>query len=125
MTAALVLCGPEGGQQIFRVKGQLILGGGEKICAYDVENALQLIPKVRQSIVVGIPDPMYGEVPAAVIRLEPGAHCTVEQITAFLRTQIAKYQIPAVFRFVEEIPMTRNGKPDKAAARKLFQAVQN
>lgn len=106
-------------------KKDMINRGGEKICAYDVENALQLIPKFRQSIVVGIPDPMYGEVPAAVIRLEPGAHCTVEQITAFLRTQIAKYQIPAVFRFVEEIPMTRNGKPDKAAARKLFQAVQN
>ena len=36
MTAALVLCGPEGGQQILRVKGQLILGGGEEVCARQI-----------------------------------------------------------------------------------------
>ena len=101
-------------------KKDMINRGGEKICAYDIENVLHQLPEIDEAVVVGIPDEKYGEVPAAAVRFERSESLTEEEITAYLRTQVAKYQIPVQFRFVEEIPRTINGKPDKKGVRALF-----
>lgn len=101
-------------------KKDMINRGGEKICAYDVENVLHNLAEISEAVVVGIPDKMYNEIPVAAVKFEHGCFLTEEEITAYLRTQIARYQIPVKFCFVEEIPRTVNGKPDKNGVRALF-----
>lgn len=103
-------------------KKDMINRGGEKVCSYDVENELLRIPGIIDSAVVGIPDSVYGEVPAAAIVLASGVKLPAENIQAFLCQTLAKYQIPVRFLFLDFIPQTRNSKADKKAVQALFQA---
>lgn len=101
-------------------KKDMINRGGEKISTIDVENALCAIPGVSEAIVAGIPDEMYGEIPAAAVKLENGVRLAEEEIRSFLKLQLAGYMIPVRYIFLKNLPRTVNGKPDKQAVKKLF-----
>ena len=49
----------------------MINRGGEKICSFDVENEIYKLEGVNEAAVVGIPDEVYGEVAAALVKLDP------------------------------------------------------
>ena len=53
-------------------KKDMINRGGEKICSFDVENEIYKLKGVNEAAVVGIPDDVYGEVAAALVKLGPG-----------------------------------------------------
>lgn len=95
-----------------RVK-DMVIRGGENIYPREVEDFLHRHPKVQDVQVFGIPDPKYGEELCAWIVLKPGVDATAEEITAFCKGQIAHYKVPRHIRFVEEMPMTVTGKPQK------------
>ncbi len=95
-----------------RVK-DMVIRGGENIYPREVEDFLHRHPKVQDVQVFGIPDPKYGEELCAWIVLKPGADTTAEEITTFCKGQIAHYKVPRHLRFVEELPMTVTGKPQK------------
>ena len=101
-------------------KKDMINRGGEKICTVDVENALCSIPEINEAIVAGIPDEKYSEVPVAAVKFEKGCSISKEEIRIRLGTQFAKYMIPTQYIFLEDIPRTVNGKPDKKAVKQLF-----
>lgn len=98
----------------------MINRGGEKIWSFDVENELYKIQGIEEAAVIGIPDNIYGEVAAAVVKLLPGAALTAESIRQKLKSKIAKYKIPARILILDEIPITPNGKIDKKTIKKLF-----
>lgn len=102
-------------------KKNMINRGGEKIWCYDVENELTSIEGVLDAAVVGLPDEVYGEVPAAVVEIEKGCALTVGDIRQYLHGRIAKYKIPVKIMEVEEIPQTVNGKPDKGKIQELLE----
>lgn len=102
-------------------KKDMINRGGEKIWSFDVENELYQIEGVADAAVVGIPDEIYGEVAAAVIKLLPHVTLTESCIKKMLAGKIAKYKIPAKILFLNEIPVTPNGKVDKRTIKTLFQ----
>ncbi|MDO4665333.1 MAG: AMP-binding protein [Actinomycetaceae bacterium] len=54
-----------------RVK-DMINRGGEKVWSIDVEEALRALPQVRDAMVAGVPDDVYGEVPVAGVVLADG-----------------------------------------------------
>lgn len=101
-------------------KKNMINRGGEKIWCYDIENEMESIPGIQNAAVVGIADEVYGEVAAAVVELKPGSRLTAEEIKAHLKTRIASYKIPVEIKITAEIPQTPNGKPDKAAIKKML-----
>lgn len=101
-------------------KKDMINRGGEKICSFDVENVLHQLEGIDEAAVVGIPDEIYGEVAAAIIKILPGYHLTKEDIQNKLIGKIAKYKIPVDIRFVESIPLTKNNKVDKKMIRQYF-----
>ncbi|XCP85504.1 class I adenylate-forming enzyme family protein [Roseburia hominis] len=101
-------------------KKDMINRGGEKIWCYDVENAIAGMEEILDSAVVGIPDEMYGEVAAAIVRLKKGSGLTVEKIQQYLYGRMAKYKVPVKIRMVETVPKTPNGKTDKIRIRKML-----
>lgn len=101
-------------------KKDMINRGGEKICSYDVENELYRIDGVEEAAVVGIPDPVYGEVAAAAIKRREGSQLSAEDIHAALVNRLAKYKIPAKILFIDEIPVNPSGKPNKREIRSMF-----
>lgn len=95
-----------------RVK-DMVIRGGENIYPREVEDFLHRHPKVQDVQVFGIPDPKYGEELCTWIVLKPGVSAEAEEITTFCKGQIAHYKVPRHIRFVEELPMTVTGKPQK------------
>jgi len=102
-----------------RVK-DMVIRGGENLYPKEIEDFLFTHPKVQQVQVFGLPDPKFGEELCAWIVLRSGESAHEEEIRAFCRGQIAHLKIPRYIRFVEEIPMTVTGKPQKFKMREAM-----
>jgi fatty-acyl-CoA synthase len=99
-----------------RVK-DMVIRGGENVYPREVEEFLFRHPKVAAVQVFGVPDARYGEELAAWIITKPGQACTEDEIRDFCRDQIARYKVPRYIRFVDELPVTVTGKPQKFVMR--------
>jgi acyl-CoA synthetase (AMP-forming)/AMP-acid ligase II len=101
-------------------KKDMLITGGENVYSREVEEALDRHPAVRESAVIGKPDPVWGESVCAIIILHPGQALTRDELIAFARTQIASYKCPKSVFFVDEMPRQVTGKTDKIALRALY-----
>ena len=95
----------------------MIIRGGENIYPREIEEFLFSHPKVLDVQVFGIPDTKMGEVVCAWV--VPVAGCRVDQdeVIQFCVDKIAHYKIPKHIKFVDELPMTITGKPQKFVMR--------
>ena len=107
-----------------RVK-DMIIRGGENISPREIEDFLYLHPAVQDVAVIGVPDPKYGEVVCACVRLRAGASATEEEIRTFCRDRIAHYKVPRHVRFVDGFPLTVTGKIQKYRIREQMRAELN
>jgi acyl-CoA synthetase (AMP-forming)/AMP-acid ligase II len=89
-----------------------INSGGEKIYPEEVEAALKGHPDVFDALVVGVPDPRFGQHVAAVVHVREGARPTLADLDAFVRSEIAGYKVPRSLWFVDEVKRSPAGKPD-------------
>jgi fatty-acyl-CoA synthase len=101
-------------------KKDMIITGGFNVYAREVEDVIVEQAGVRQAAVIGIPDPKWGETVKAVVVLEPGATVTADEIIAAVRARKGAVQAPKSVEFVDSIPVTAIGKPDKKALRVRF-----
>ena len=97
---------------------QAIIRGGFKVMPDDVRTALEGHRAVQGAAVVGQPDERLGETPVAMVELRE----TVDTATLvdYLRTRLARYEIPTRIVIVEQIPRTPSGKADLGAVRRFF-----
>ncbi len=101
----------------------MIIRGGLNIYPREIEELLQTHPAVAEAAVVGIPDEMWGEQLAAVIRLNPAAERpSVDELRAFCRAQMSAHKTPAYWSFVEAMPVTPTGKVQKYVLRDQLSA---
>ena len=97
---------------------QCINTGGEKVFPEEVEEALKTHPSVRDAVVVGVPDPRFGERICAVVEPEPGADPpSLEDMAAHVKSKLAAYKAPRELVVVPSIGRAPNGKVDYKASR--------
>ena len=99
-----------------KITGRLkdvIIRGGENVYPKEIEDFLYLIPGVAQVQVFGLPDENYGEIVCAWFVLQNGAVLSSQDVIDFCKNQIAHQKVPTVIEFVEVLPMTVTGKPQK------------
>ncbi len=101
-------------------KKDMIITGGENVYCAEVENALAAHPAVGELAVIGLPHERWGETPAAVVVLRPGASLTVEELREFGSDQLARYKLPTVLHVVEGLPRNASGKVMKNVLRGQF-----
>jgi acyl-CoA synthetase (AMP-forming)/AMP-acid ligase II len=89
-----------------------INSGGEKVFPEEVEAALRTHPAVFDTLVVGVPDPRWGERVAAVVHVRPGHTLTLEDLDEHARKHIAGYKVPRELHLVDEIARQPSGKAD-------------
>lgn len=99
-----------------------INSGGEKIYPEEVEAALKTHPEVFDALVVGVPDPRYGQHVAAVVQARGNARPSLEEINTCARTEIAGYKVPRSLWFVDEVKRSPAGKPDYRWAKEQTEA---
>jgi acyl-CoA synthetase (AMP-forming)/AMP-acid ligase II len=100
---------------------QAIIRGGFKVMPDDVRAALESHPAVQGAAVVGRTDDRLGETPVAMVELRDAV--SAEDLAAFLRTRLARYEIPTDIAIVEAIPRTPSGKADLGAVSRHFAAI--
>lgn len=93
-------------------KKDLIVASGYKVWPRDVEDVLYQHPAVRETAVVGVPDPYRGETVKAFVALKPGMEGSVsaEELITFCKERMAAYKYPRQVEIVPEIPKTLTGK---------------
>jgi fatty-acyl-CoA synthase len=93
---------------------EMFISGGENVYPAEVENVLAGHPAVAEAAVVAAPDPRWGEVGCAFLRLAEGRPRPAEaELRAFCRARLAAYKVPASFEYVEDFPRTAAGKVQK------------
>ncbi len=103
-------------------KKDIIIRGGEKITCLEVEAALYALPAIAEACVFGLPDARYGEIPAAVISLQPRQTCTGDEVRQALGMSLAAFKVPAkIWIEPEQLPRLGTGKIDKVSLRATFQ----
>jgi long-chain acyl-CoA synthetase len=88
----------------------MIISGGNNVYPREVEEVLIQHPAVRNVVVIGIPDPYWGEAVHAVIVLEDGVTATAEDIVSYCAQHLAGYKKPKAVDFVSELPVSGYGK---------------
>jgi long-chain acyl-CoA synthetase len=98
---------------------QAIIRGGFKVMPEDVRVALESHPAVAGAAVVGRPDERLGETPVAMVELRTSTDTPA--LVEYLRTRLARYEIPTQITIVDTIPRTSSGKADLSQIRRFFE----
>jgi fatty-acyl-CoA synthase len=105
-----------------RILGRLdhvIISGGEKVAAEEIEAALVAHPAVHGALVFAVADSRWGQRPVALFTSdEPLA---VDALRDWLRPRLGSYKQPADVMQVASLPLTGSGKPDRQRARVDYQ----
>ena len=91
-------------------KKDMINVGGEKVFPSEVEDMMLSHPKIKDLVIVGIPDDLKGEAPKAFIVLREEASSTEEEIRAYCKEKMAPYKVPVAVEFIAEVPRAASGK---------------
>lgn len=99
--------------------------GGEKIGCEEVESHVSQHPAVADAKLVPMPDPFYGEKGCIFIIPRPGMPAPdVRELAQFLVERgLAKYKCPERVEVVEAFPVTRVGKVDKPAMKRVIAGI--
>ena len=126
LTSDLAEIGDDGALTVLGRADDVINTGGRKVLPQDVERAidrsLMLRGLVRAAVVVGVPDPEWGQRVEALVTLEEGtdpAEASALVRSALRTTEVPAHMIPKRVHVVEELPLLGIGKVDRAAARRL------
>jgi o-succinylbenzoate---CoA ligase len=94
--------------------------GGEKVVPGEVEAVLGTAPGVADVVVVGLPDPEWGEaVTAIVVPANPANPPNLAVLRSSVRAVMSAYAAPRRLVLVSQFPLLPSGKPDRVAVRKL------
>ena len=98
-------------------KTDLILVGGLNVYPREVELALTSHPAVAEAAVIGVPDPVRGEIPKALVVLREGQRSEPQELIQWCRQRLANYKVPRTISIASHLPKTITGKVLKTAIR--------
>jgi acyl-CoA synthetase (AMP-forming)/AMP-acid ligase II len=91
-------------------KDDIIKTRGQKVSPKEVENVLYALAGVRESAVVGVPDPILGmAIRAVIVPTEEGVLTERDVLTHCART-LEDFMVPKCVEFRSELPKTDSGK---------------
>ncbi len=98
----------------------LIITGGLNVYPKEIEQALNALPGILESAVIGLPDPDFGEAVTAVVVAEPGSTLDPAEIRHQAREVLAPFKVPKSVHVVESLPRNALGKVEKARLREML-----
>ncbi|WP_447894095.1 acyl-CoA synthetase [Vreelandella sp. GE22] len=98
----------------------MYISGGSNIYPREIEEKLLSHPAISETAVLGVPDPVWGEVGMAVCVLYPDQQLDATSLNAWLNERIARYKVPKSFVLWNEMPKTAYGKITKKLIREIL-----
>ncbi|MGZ5130864.1 MAG: malonate--CoA ligase [Caldimonas sp.] len=98
----------------------LIISGGYNVYPAEVEAAINELPGVAESAVVGVPHPDFGEGVVAVVVARPGVAIEDASLLATLKARMANFKVPKALFVAPELPRNAMGKVQKNLLREQY-----
>ena len=98
-------------------KKDMILSSGFNVYPRDIDETMYTHPKVLRACAVGVPDEKRGESVKVFIVTKPGESLTADEVIAHCRERLSAYKVPRFVEFIDDLPLTAIGKPDRKALR--------
>ena len=111
---------PGGFLRIIDRTRDMIVTGGFNVYPREIEDILTEHPAVAQAAVIGVPHEKWGEAVLALVVLREGFEVTPEALIDRVAERKGSYQAPKSIEFLDRIPQTPVGKPDKKALRAIY-----
>jgi acyl-CoA synthetase (AMP-forming)/AMP-acid ligase II len=90
-------------------KDDIIKSRGEKIAPREVENVIYSMKGVQEAAVIGVPDPVLGQIVKAFI-VAPGMELTQSAVISYCKARLEEFMVPRQVEFRNELPKTGSGK---------------
>jgi amino acid adenylation domain-containing protein len=91
-------------------KDDIIKSRGEKVSPKEVENALYMLPGIREAAVVGVPDPILGYAIKAVVSADSDTGLTAQDVIRHCKAHLEDFMVPKFVEFRDALPKTDSGK---------------
>jgi non-ribosomal peptide synthetase component E (peptide arylation enzyme) len=111
--------------QFYRFCGRqkdIVIRGGMNISSEEIEGLLMSHPKVQDSAVIGLPDPVMGERVCAVVVAQPGQDISLQDLVDYLKNikEVAAFKWPEKMILLDALPRNPVGKVLKRELRALL-----
>jgi fatty-acyl-CoA synthase len=101
-------------------KIEMIISSGRNIYPTEIERVVFSLPKVKEAAVVGLPDPVKGQIVALAAAGQDGSSLHREDVINHLAGKIADYKMPRTIMIIDCLPRNPAGQIDRDAVRALF-----
>jgi len=116
---------PDGNIRLVGRLSDMFKSGGFNVYCREVEMVLEDHPAVALAAVVGVPDPLYGEVGRAFLVPQDNVEINVRDLRMHARDRLANFKIPKQFFIENELPRLPVGKVDKRELRRRTQLPES
>jgi len=100
----------------------MYISGGSNIYPREVEEKILTHPAIGEVAVLGVPDPVWGEVGVAICVAREAHAVSEAELAEFLAAKIPRYKMPKRFFFWEQLPKSGYGKVPKRLVRDELEA---
>jgi acyl-CoA synthetase (AMP-forming)/AMP-acid ligase II len=114
-TGDIVEPGADGNYRFLGRRDHMVKSRGYRIELGEVEQVLYQHERVREAVVLAVPDEEIGARLSAVVVPNEGSALSAGDLQAFCRARLPNYMVPEAFLFRGEIPRTSTGKADRVA----------
>jgi len=94
---------------IINRKKEMIITGGYNVYPREIEEVLKRHPKIKEAVVVGIPDDYYGEAVKAYVFPKDGKSILEDELRDYCLNKLASYKIPRHFEIRKDLPKQLTG----------------
>ena len=101
-------------------ESDMFISGGSNVYPREIEEKILTHPAISEVAVLGLPDPLWGEIGWAVCVAH--AHVTEDELAAFLDGKLSRYKMPKRFLFWDALPKSAYGKITKKMIRQELEA---
>jgi len=91
----------------------MIKSSGYRIGPFEIESVLNTHRAIKESAIIGLPDPMRGQIICAVVVLNDGYEGDerlTKELQEYVKKNTAPYKYPRVIQYIDEMPKTTTGK---------------
>jgi acyl-CoA synthetase (AMP-forming)/AMP-acid ligase II len=106
-------------------KKDMIISGGENIFPNDIEEILYRHPAVEMAAVVGAPDPKWGEIVVAAVKLKLGGTVDEAELIAHCKAHLSSFKVPKRIDFRDQMPISSFGKILRREVRESYWRQQD
>ena len=101
-------------------KKDMIKTGGENVASREVEVVIYRHPSVEEVAVIGLPDPKWIEIVAAVVVSKKGAATSDKDLVSYCKEHLAGFKCPKKIIMTDKLPKNPSGKILKRELKKRY-----